>query len=107
MTWVIEWMQCIPTEGQYTNVVINAGWRCNGNQVSNGVEFTGTIYGSVSFPQPASGGQFTPYASLTQDQVLGWIWANGVNKSSAETSVQHQIDNKINPPMVEPPLPWA
>jgi hypothetical protein len=24
-TWIIEWMQCKPTEGDHTNVVIIAG----------------------------------------------------------------------------------
>ena len=34
ITWVIEWMQCKPTEGSLTDVVVTAGWRCNGVQAS-------------------------------------------------------------------------
>jgi hypothetical protein len=52
-------------------------------------------------------GTFTPYANLTQEQVLGWIWANGVDKASAEAAVQTQIDNQINPPVTSPALPWS
>jgi len=44
---------------------------------------------------------------LTQDQVLGWVWANGVDKTATEAAVQQQIDNQINPPVVSPPLPWV
>jgi hypothetical protein len=44
---------------------------------------------------------------LAQDQVLGWIWANGVDQAVTEAAVQQQIDNQINPPVVTPPLPWA
>lgn len=107
ITWVIEYMQCKPTEGQYTDVVIIAGWRCNGTQTANNVEYTGTAYGTCSFSQPAEGGSFTPYDQLTQEQVLGWCWADGVDQAATEANVQTQIDNQINPPVIQPPLPWA
>jgi hypothetical protein len=67
--------------------------------------YTGTAYATCSFPAPE--GTFTPYADLTQDQVLGWCWANGVDKTATEAAVQTQIDNQINPPIIQPPLPWA
>jgi hypothetical protein len=97
-TWIIEWMQCKPTEGDNTDVVVTAGWRCNGDYAS-------TVYGTCSFPAPE--GSFTPYADLTQDMVLGWCWANGVNKDATEATVQSLIDNQINPPVVQLPLPWS
>lgn len=106
ITWVIEWMQCKPTEGQYTDVVITAGWRCNGAETSSGVDYTGTVYGTASFSQPSEGGSFTPYDQLTQEQVLSWCWAGGVDKAANEAAVQAQIDNQINPPVIQPPLPW-
>ena len=53
------------------------------------------------------GGSFTPYANLTQEQVLGWCWAGGVDKAAIESGIQTQIDGQINPPVVQPPLPWA
>lgn len=109
ITWVIEWMQCVPQDGQYTDVVITAGWRCNGAQTAGTppVDYTSTVYGTCSFSQPAEGGSFTPYADLTQEQVLGWIWANGVDKTATEAAVAQQIANQINPPVTQPPLPWA
>lgn len=100
-TWVIEWMNCKPQEGSLTDVVITAGWRCNGVDG----DYTGTVYGSCSFPAPD--GNFTPYPNLTQDQVLGWCWANGVDQAATEAAVQTQIDNQINPPVIQPPLPWS
>ena len=107
ITWVIEWMQCKPTEGSYTDVVVTAGWRCNGAETANSVDYTATNYGTASFPMPASGGSFTPYDQLTQEQVLGWCWANGVDQTAVEASVQAAIDNQINPPIIQPPLPWV
>ena len=56
---------------------------------------------------PATGGSFTPYDQLTQEQVLGWCWANGVDKDATEAVVQEAIDSQINPTVIQPPLPWA
>ena len=100
-TWVIEWMSCKPTEGTLTDVVVTAGWRCNGVQDT----YNATIYSTCSFPMPE--GTFTPYADLTQEQVLGWCYANGVDQAATEAAIQANIDNQINPPIVQPPLPWA
>jgi len=109
ITWVIEWMQCKPTEGTLTDVVVTAGWRCNGVQVEGSGDtaktYNATIYSTCSFPLPD--GTFTPYADLTQEQVLGWCYANGVDQAATEAAIQANIDNQINPPIVQPPLPWA
>ena len=99
--WLIERLLVKPTEGSLTDVVITADWRCNGSQES----FSGTCYGSSSFPAPT--GSFTPYPDLTQDQVLGWCYANGVDQSAIEANVTAQINDQINPPVVSLPLPWV
>ncbi len=101
ISWIIERLLVKPTEGTLTDVVITADWRCNGTQES----FSGTCYGSTSFAPPS--GSFTPYPDLTQDQVLGWCYANGVDQSAIEANVTAQIENQINPPIIAPPLPWA
>ena len=98
--WLIERLLVKPTEGSNTDVVITADWRCNGSQES----FYGTCYGSCSFAPPS--GSFTPYEDLTQDQVLGWCYANGVDQAAIEANVTAQIQNQINPPVVVLPLPW-
>jgi hypothetical protein len=99
--WLIERLLVKPTEGSLTDVVITADWRCNGSQES----FSGTCYGSCSFAPPT--GSFTPYADLTEQQVLDWCYANGVDKSAIEANVTLQIQNQINPPVVVLPLPWV
>jgi hypothetical protein len=104
-TWTITYMQCKPTEGSYTDVVVTAGWNCNGAETANSKDYEANNYGSVSFPMPE--GSFTPYDQLTQEQVLGWCWANSVNKTFTEAATQAQLDNQINPPVVQLPLPWA
>ena len=105
ITWIIEQMQCVPQQDGETDVVVTAFWRCNGEQVNSDKTYTGTVYGSCGFTY--TGGAFTPYDQLTQDQVLGWCWSSGVDKDATEANVQTQIDNQINPPIVVLPLPWA
>lgn len=106
-TWLIESMSCKPVEGPYTDVVVTAAWRCNGSQEAGdpAVTYEGTTFGTSRFTAPGS--QFTPYASLTQDQVLGWCWGSSVDKAATEAAVQAQIDRQINPPAITLPLPWA
>lgn len=100
ISWIIERLLVKPTEGTLTDVVITADWRCNGSQES----YSGTCYGSCSFAPPS--GSFTPYADLTEQQVLDWCYANGVDQAAIEANVSLQIQNQINPPVVVLPLPW-
>jgi hypothetical protein len=100
--WLIERLLVKPAEGTLTDVVITADWRCNGSQES----FSGTCYGSCSFAAP-SGSGFTPYEDLTQEQVLSWCYANGVDQAAIEANVSLQIQNQIDPPVVSLPLPWV
>jgi hypothetical protein len=100
LSWIIERLLVKPTEGTLTDVVITADWRCNGSQD----QYSGTCYGSCSFQPPSE--NFTPYEDLTQDQVLGWCFSNGVDQNAIEANVTLQIENQINPPIIAPPLPW-
>jgi len=99
--WQIEQLNCYPQADNQTDVVFNIHWRCTGTDGN----YTGTVYSTASVPAPTD--SFTQFADLTKDQVLGWLWANGVDQASAEAAVQSQINNQINPPVVSPPLPWA
>ena len=100
INWIIERLLVKPTEGSLTDVVITADWRCNGTDET----YSGTCYGSASFAPPTE--NFTPYEDLTQDQVLGWCYANGVDQAAIEANVTQQINDQINPPVIAPPLPW-
>ena len=99
--WLIERLLTKPVEGSNTDVVITADWRCNGSQEN----YSGTCYGSCSFQPPT--GSFTPYEDLTEQQVLDWCFANGVDQAAIEANVSLQIQNQINPPVVSLPLPWV
>jgi hypothetical protein len=95
-------MDCYPQEDGNTDVVFTVHWTCSGTDGT----YNGSVYSTCAVTYTA-GSPFTPYAQLTQDQVLGWIWAGGVDKTATEAAIQANIDNQINPPIIQPPLPWA
>jgi hypothetical protein len=105
IVWSINAMDCYPQAEGETDVVFLCHWQCLGTQEQDGKTYTGSAIGMCGVTYTA-GTPYTPYADLTQDQVLGWIWSSGVDKDATEADVQQQIDNAINPPVVTPPLPW-
>lgn len=102
INWTISQLDCVPQEDGHTDVVVTAHWQCTGVDG----EYSAQNYGTASFTYTPES-PFTPYADLTQDQVLGWCWANGVDKDATEASVEAQVQALVNPPVVTPPLPWA
>jgi hypothetical protein len=100
--WQVSEMNCLPQTQEGSNYVICCHWQCNGVDG----DYNGSVYSTCSFPV-VQGEAFTPYADLTQDQVLGWIWANSVDKAATEAAVEQQIENQKNPPIVSPKLPWV
>ena len=100
-TWKIESMTVKPQDGLHTDVVVIAAWRCNDS--SGG--FSVSNYGTVGFAAP--GDTFIAYPDLTEADVLGWVWANGVDKAEVEANVARELDMLVNPPTVAKPLPWG
>ena len=101
INWTISQLDCKPQEDGKTDVVVTAHWQCTGTQNN----YNAQVYGTSSFTLEQGVG-FTPYNQLTQEQVLGWCYASGVDKDATEAIVTTQLDNQINPPIVTPPLPW-
>ena len=108
INWRVGVMECYPTYDQNTDVVFTVHWDCLGSETVSGSTYNGRVYGAtgVTFH---SGSDFTPYEDLTQPQVFGWVWdaMGSGSKENYENSVQAQINNLINPPIVTPPLPWS
>jgi hypothetical protein len=100
ITWNIVQLNCYPEQDGLTEVVFTAHWDCTGVDG----DYSGRVYGSCGVTLDPSA-PYTPYAELTKDQVLSWIWAS-VNQDETEASVQAQIDEKKNPTVVTPPLPF-
>lgn len=103
-SWTITQMDAYPEAEGETDVVFNVHWTLTG---SNG-QYQGSVYGTQGVTYEA-GTPYTPYADLTEAQVIGWvIEAMGPEQVAAlEANVAQQIENQINPPVVTPPLPWS
>ena len=100
--WVITALDCIPQTPEGADYVTVAHWTCNGTDGT----YNGSVYSTCSFPV-VQGSSFVPYSQLTEQTVLGWIWANGVDKAATEAAVDQQIADAKNPPITHPALPWA
>jgi len=101
-TWTVNAMDCYVQQDGNHNVVYNVHWTCAGSFLN---QFNASVYSTCQVPAPTD--SFTPYADLTQDQVLGWIWTNGVDKDATQASVDAQIQQQIAPTVQTPSLPWA
>jgi hypothetical protein len=75
-----------------------AHWQCTG---ADG-DITSSVYATCSF----EGDVNIPYASVTEADVLGWCWANGVDKDATEASIADRIEALKNPVQASG-LPWA
>ena len=102
-TWSVVQLDCYPQEDGHDDVVFSVHWTLNGVDG----EYAGSVYGSQGVTLDPSA-PFVPYASLTEAQVIGWVKdALGEEQvASLEANVAEQIANQINPPVVQPALPW-
>ena len=96
-TWKVSTLDRNLADGGVTA----AHWRCN---ASDG-DFAASIYGVEGFTYDASSSDFTPYADLTESQVLGWVWAGDVDKDATQAALQAQIDADKTPTTADG-VPW-
>ena len=65
--------------------------------------YTASVYSTCGF---ATATPAIPYASVTEAEVLDWIWANGVDKDAVEASLASQIELQKNP-VTATGVPWT
>ena len=79
--------------------VTTAHWQAN---ATDG-DYSASVISTCSWSE---GTATIPYASLTQETVLGWIWANGVDKDAVEASLAAQIAEQ-KAPVKATGVPWS
>ena len=104
-TWTINALNCIPDLNGKLNYVVVSHYNCTGTDGT----YTGSVYNTTSFTVDPEKPNYTPYADLTEAEVIGWVQATlGPDTVEATyANIASQIQNQINPPIVTPPLPWA
>ena len=65
-------------------------------------EYSASVYSTCSW---SDGTPTVAYADLTEATVLGWIWANGVDKDATEAALAAQIAEQKAPKTARG-LPW-
>jgi hypothetical protein len=66
-------------------------------------DYTASTYGTVGYTQEDK--SYTPFASLTKEQVIGWV-KDSLGQETVETALATQIEAEKNP-VQESGLPWA
>ncbi len=101
--WIISQLECYPQHEGHSDVVFTVHWR---RQATDGTHFA-DVYGSQSVTLDPDA-PFTPYADLTEAQVIGWLEAafGEEQLASQVAALDKQIEDQINPPILKPPLPW-
>lgn len=93
ITWTVTQLDRKTSDG----FVTTAHWTALAVDGDN----SASIYATVSWPE---GTPTVPYDSLTQTQVLNWVWQS-VDKEATEAALAAKIDELKNPP-VSTGLPW-
>lgn len=103
-TWAVVQMDAYPEYEGEADVVFTVHWTLNGTDGT----YAGSVYGSVGV-SVAEGATFTPYADLTEAQVIGWVQdALGEEAVTGyEANVAQQIADQVDPPVVTLQLPWS
>jgi hypothetical protein len=103
--WVIAALDVAPSEETLTDVVKTIHWRKQATEIVGEKTYMADVYGScgVSTPTPE---EFVSYADLTEAEVIAWLEAN-LDVESIDNSLDAQLENQKNPPIVTKPLPWV
>ena len=104
-TWTIATLERTLADGGITV----AHWRATDSETvgtgDDAVTYSASSYGTCGFEYDASADDFTPYDDLTESQVLGWCWANGVDQDAIEASLTAKIEADKNPTQANG-VPW-
>ena len=66
--------------------------------------YSASAYGTVSFTPAATDPSFFSYDSLTESDVMGWVWAN-VDQAATEAALAAKIEADKNPTSADG-VPW-
>jgi hypothetical protein len=102
--WIINQLDTIPKSDGLTDVVTVVHWTRTAEQFVGGETINVSVYGTMGCSTPSST-DFTAYPDLTYEQVCSWLDA-GLDVSAIDLGLDGQIENIINPPIVNLPLPF-
>jgi len=110
--WNFNPLESYPTASGETDVVFLVHWQLYATKGPYTGSFTGSYNASVIGTQAIaaleSGSTFIPFSELTKDIVYGWVTSSMASGSvdAMYASLEQQIENQINPPVLIQKAPW-
>jgi hypothetical protein len=105
--WVISSLDSIPSIDGMDKVISTIHWRAYKGHINikTEQEFFVDTYGALAVDAPHEA-SFTPYDEVTKEMVESWLEA-GLDTEAIEANLDAQIENFLNPPIVNYGLPWS
>jgi hypothetical protein len=102
--FIISQLDSIPSLDGMDKVISTIHYRAQKQYEEDVIHFTADYYNllKVEAPHEAS---FTPYDEVTKEMVEGWLTAL-LDCEAIEANLDAQIENFLNPPIVNYGLPW-
>ena len=91
-TWTIANLERELADGGVTV----AHWRCTEEETVGEETFSASSYGTVGFTPDPTASDYIAYDSLTEANVLGWVWES-VDKDATEAALTAKIEADKNP----------
>ena len=98
--WTISQLERNTSDGG----VVVAHWRATATETAGDDTFSASSYGTVGFTPDPDSEDFVPFESLTEADVLAWVYES-VDKDSVEASLASQIEEQKAPKVVAG-IPW-
>ena len=99
-TWTIATLERELSDGG----VIVAHWRVTEEETVGEMTYSSSSYGTCGFTYDPTDPSFVPYDSLTEADVLGWVW-NEVDRDGIEAALAADIESEKNPTSADG-VPW-
>lgn len=103
-TWKINYLDTALSENGLEKVVKSCRWSVDATD-GEAKPTTASNYGYAEFSAPDAE-SFVAYDTLTEQQVLDWIWANGVDKETVQAGLDATIASTKAPAVTVLRNPW-
>ena len=107
-TWTIATLERDLQPADMDGAVVVAHWRVSASETvgegDDAVTYSASSYGTVGFTPDPTDPDYVPYADLTEEVVLGWVWES-VDKDATEASLAAKIEAEKNP-VTANGVPW-
>ena len=91
-TWTIATLERELADGGVTV----AHWRCTEEETVGEETFSASSYGTVGFTPDPTASDYIAYDSLTEADVLAWVW-DSVGQDTVEAALTAKIEADKNP----------